>query len=100
MEHDLRVARHDRLGPRSGLLGCLAIRPDSEHERLQAERHGLDPVRTDLRRAALALPGRGQRKVQVRSEAPGVRQLQVDDRRYGDDASLLRQLPNVAQPGQ
>ena len=43
-------------------------RPDREHERLEADRHGLDPVRADLRRAALALPGRGQREVKVRCQ--------------------------------
>ena len=92
---DLGVSGHDRLGSLSFQLGCPAFRPDPGDESLQADRHGLDPVRADLRRAALALPGGGQCAIQIWPKTPQIGQLKVDDGGDRQDAGLVRELTHL-----
>ena len=68
-----RGAGQDGLGSSDGLLGGRDVSPDREHQRLEADRHGLATARADLGCAPLAQAGCSETGVQVRPEAQQIR---------------------------
>ncbi len=56
-EQNVRVVRKDTFRALRGQLRQVAVRPDAGDVGLQADRHGRNPMHTELGRGPFAMPG-------------------------------------------